>query len=234
MTAAIIASFDSASRSYDDAADIQSVVAEQLLADVAHLSPRSILDLGCGTGLLTSLAHRRWPAAAITAVDASPAMLQAARAKVPSAYFVEADAAKLELREHFDLVLSSMVLHWLPEPQQVLKRWRKLVATDGHMSVALPVAESLAEWKGLCEQHCVADRLWRFPVRGLFDAPGPTRRHALTYASARDFLYSMKRTGAAISDPHSLAMSPASLRLLLRNAPKPFQATFAIAYLRKL
>ena len=110
MTSAIIASFDGASRSYDGAADIQSIVAEHMLADVAQFAPRSILDIGCGTGLLTALAHQRWPEAAITAVDASPAMLDMARAKVPSARFVRADAAKLDLGERFDLVFSSMVL----------------------------------------------------------------------------------------------------------------------------
>jgi len=232
MTSAIIASFDGASRSYDGAADIQSIVAEHMLADVAQFAPRSILDIGCGTGLLTALAHQRWPKAAITAVDASPAMLDMARAKVPSARFVRADAAKLDLGERFDLVLSSMVLHWLSEPQKVFAQWQRLAAANGMLRVALPVADSLAEWKRFCGQHGVASRLWRFPDRPVFDAPGPTRQHTLVYASAREFLHSMKRTGAAISDPNSAGTAPVVLRKLLRHAPKPFPATFAIAYLR--
>ncbi len=66
---------------------------------------RSLLDLGCGTGLLTcdlAAGLER-----VTGVEPSPAMLAVARAR-PGAdrvQWIEADAQRLALGERFDLVL---------------------------------------------------------------------------------------------------------------------------------
>src|SRR5579863_1674598 len=43
-------------------------------------NPRSVADLGCGPGNLTATLAERWPEAAVTGVDSSPAMIEAARA----------------------------------------------------------------------------------------------------------------------------------------------------------
>lgn len=227
----IIAAFDSASHSYDGAAQIQTEVAAQLIADAAGLAPRRILDIGCGTGLLTAMAQQRWPDAAITATDAAPAMLEAARAKLPSVRFVEADAADIQLTEKFDLILSSMVLHWLTNPVAVVAHWQNLLAPGGTLLVAVPVEGSLGEWKSLCESHALGGRVWRFPSLDLFGGEATLRRHTVAHLTARDFLRSMKHTGAAVPDPATAPTSPVVLRRMLAAAPKPFPVSFMIATL---
>ncbi|NIK89096.1 trans-aconitate methyltransferase [Rhizomicrobium palustre] len=222
----IVSAFDHAAQGYDAAADIQRIVTEELIARAAHLQPRSILDIGCGTGLLTALARKHWPDGAITAVDAAPAMLATARAKLPGVRFIEADAARLPFSEKFDLVLSSMVLHWLPA--EALTHWQSLVAPGGALRIAFPVEGSLGEWRALCQSQGLEDRLWKFPQA----VPNAEiRRHTLVYPSAREFLLAMKHTGAASADPARPALTPRQMRALLRAAPKPFAATFLIAYL---
>jgi len=224
----VVSSFNHAAHSYDTTADIQAIVAEALLARIGYLSPRSILDIGCGTGLLTALALKRWPDAAITAVDAAPAMLDVARAKLPSVRFLQGDAAHLPLTEKFDLVLSSMVLHWLKP--DVLAHWKEFVAAQGGLHVAFPVDGSLREWADHCKRHGTEDGLWPFPARKAFAAVEVVS-HAISYGSAHDFLLAMKQTGAATGDAAKPVMAAGTLRRLLRAAPKPFSATFQIAYL---
>lgn len=224
----IVSSFNHAAHSYDATADIQAIVAEVLLARIGDIAPRSILDIGCGTGLLTELLRKRWPEAQITAVDAAPAMLDVARAKLLSVRFLQGDAARLPLAEKFDLVISSMVLHWLKP--DVLAHWKDLVAADGALHAAFPVRGSLREWTDHCESHGVQDGLWSFPDPAAFDG-GVVVPHAISYPSARAFLLAMKKTGAASGDASKPAMAAGTLRRLLRTAPQPFSATFQIAYL---
>ena len=91
-----------------------------LAADVvALLAPQpgeNILDLGCGDGVLTE--QLATAGATITGVDASPAMLTAARTRgLHSArgFSVEQhDATALPYNQQFDAVFSNAALHWIP------------------------------------------------------------------------------------------------------------------------
>ena len=50
-----------------------------LVAQVAHRSPTTVVDLGCGPGHLTATLAERWPAARVTGVDSSAEMIEATR-----------------------------------------------------------------------------------------------------------------------------------------------------------
>lgn len=79
---------------------------------------RDILDLGCGTGTLTTIIKRAAPNAQVTGVDIDPRVLELARRNVAKAgvdvRLVAASVTDLPLQDHtFDRVLSSLVLHHL-------------------------------------------------------------------------------------------------------------------------
>ncbi|MBY8343919.1 class I SAM-dependent methyltransferase [Streptomyces spinosirectus] len=93
-----------------------------------------VLDLGCGTGSLSLLAaeqgHR------VTGVDASPAMVGRARAKLAGrdAAFLVGDAAAPPVGEQrFDVVLVRHVLWALPDPGRALRHWRGLLRPGGRL-----------------------------------------------------------------------------------------------------
>jgi trans-aconitate methyltransferase len=85
-----------------------------LAADVvALLAPQpgeNILDLGCGDGALTE--QLATSGAIVTGVDASPAMLTAARAR--GLQVEQHDATALPYNQQFDAVFSNAALHWIP------------------------------------------------------------------------------------------------------------------------
>jgi malonyl-CoA O-methyltransferase len=75
--------FDRAASTYDAHAQVQAAMAGTLI-DLLPRNPGdggtgAILEMGCGTGLLTRRIRERFPEAPITATDAAPRMLETAR-----------------------------------------------------------------------------------------------------------------------------------------------------------
>lgn len=101
-------------------------VSELGLPVVELLAPRAgerILDLGCGDGPLTRAITQA--GCAVVGVDASPAMVDAARALGLEAHVMSGEA--LAFDQEFDAVFSNAALHWMKRPQAVISGvWRAL------------------------------------------------------------------------------------------------------------
>lgn len=112
-----------------------------LLARVPLASPRTIVDLGCGTGNVTRVLGERWPDARITGVDNSPEMLAAARENVfgDDRYsFVAADLSTWQPEAPVDLVYSNAALQWLDDHPRLFSRIAAKVAAGGALAVQMP------------------------------------------------------------------------------------------------
>ena len=109
-----------------------------LLARIALDAPTAIFDLGCGDGRVTRLLADRWPDAALTGVDSSPEMLDAARRLLPEMDFLEADLAAWSAEAPADLVFASASLHWLDDHQTLFPRLMAMVASGGILAVQMP------------------------------------------------------------------------------------------------
>lgn len=233
IQARIIETFDRFADSYDANSDLQANVAETLFDSARHLDPRSVLDIGCGTGHVTLRAARHWPRAQIAALDAAPGMLGVLHRKAPNLRIVQSDAADLRLDEKYDLIFSSMMLHWLDAPTHVVERWRRSLRPDGRLFVAAPVQGSLAEWRSACAQNHIPDPTWTFPPENFLDGVAMTRRivaHPIRYPSLLAFLESMKKTGATTSNPQAPRITTAGLRRAIRNNTGAFVSTFRVLY----
>ena len=89
--------------------------AAELLARVPLAAPLLACDLGCGPGNSTALIAARYPGAEVIGLDASPAMLASARARLPGLAFALADAATWIPERAPDLIYANAVLQWLPD-----------------------------------------------------------------------------------------------------------------------
>ena len=80
-----------------------------------------ILDLGCGDGVLTALIHAA--GAKVIGIDASPEMVDAARARGIEAYVADGQALGVAQAAHrfgpFDAAFSNAALHWMLDPAAV-------------------------------------------------------------------------------------------------------------------
>ena len=94
--------------------------AAQVQADLERFAPvGQVLELACGTGLWTAQLARH--ATHVTALDASPEVLEIARANVPAAHvdYVEADLFAWEPDRAYDVCFFSFWLSHVPT-----ERWR--------------------------------------------------------------------------------------------------------------
>lgn len=116
----------------------------EALAERAELGGATrVLDLGCGTGATTaSVLSRIRPDAEVLGVDASPEMIEVARANTldPRARFVVAPAASLAevARGPFDRVLSNAAFWQFPEGESVLAQLAERVPRGGSFTFNVP------------------------------------------------------------------------------------------------
>jgi len=227
--------FDRAADGYDQAASVQAQIAAQLVQKAIQSfsnPPRAILDIGSGTGFVAEAAAAHWPQAQITAIDGAPSMLKQAQQKVPHLQVIEGDVAQREFDPVFDLVLSSMVLHWLPKPREALDHWRGWLKPKGKLFTALLIEGSFQEWRDLCAADELDDGVWPFPSAEIYDGFATEQQMLrIEYPTVRDFLKRLKTTGASMPRRDHKPFSVARMRRLLKRAPKPFPVSYNVLYI---
>ncbi len=89
----------------------------------------SVLDLGTGTGTLTFLIKKTFPAAKITCMDIAPQMLEMAKKKLggfPGIKYQQADLIDYKFRGKYNAVVSSLAFHHMAPDGKKLAFYRKL------------------------------------------------------------------------------------------------------------
>jgi len=108
-----------------------------LYEQVGLVGARTVLEVGCGTGVIAREVARRGPA--VTGLDLDAEMLIIARQEAPAVRLVQGDAHALPFPDGtFDVVLCHYLLLWLADPAQALREMARVVCPGG---VVLACAE---------------------------------------------------------------------------------------------
>ncbi len=110
----------------------------ELLARIPDVDAHRVVDLGCGTGALTSMLADRWQHAVVVGVDASPEMLSRARRDHPSLEWIAANIEDFEPDGPVDVVFSNAALHWLDGHPGLFARLRRWLRPGGVLAVQMP------------------------------------------------------------------------------------------------
>lgn len=213
--------FARAAPTYDAAARLQSAVREELLSRLDHfdLAPRVVVDAGCGTGAATLALAGRYRDAITIGVDiALPMLLRAGerlprrswrarfRPSPPTFSRLCADAHRLPLADgSAQLVFSSLMLQWSPEPDACLREMRRVLAPGGLLCLATFGPSTLQELRRSWEE---ADR-----------ESGAAHEHVSVFADVHDLGSALTRAGFAepVLDVDTHATTYPDLRALMRE-----------------
>ena len=112
--------------------------AADLIAQIKGPEPQVIVDLGCGPGNSTAQLRQRFPRAVLTGIDASPAMIEKAKASGVDARFEIADVAQWLPGKDVDLVFSNALFQWLPDHMAVLEQIFRHLRNGAVLAVQMP------------------------------------------------------------------------------------------------
>ena len=110
---------------------------DDLLKLVSPAPGGTLVDLGCGTGELTSKAHVALKVSRSLGSDSSAAMLK--KAELAPGVTLEARDLSTSLPEgRFDRVISNSAFNWFPDHRRYLPKVISLVSPGGELGVQMP------------------------------------------------------------------------------------------------
>lgn len=143
------ARFSAAAATYDRHASVHERVADRVLRLVPNtLRPVRILDVGCGTGILTERIAGTFPDATVYALDPARGMIAEARKRLkarPNIKWMAKGLSALDRQTPFDLVVSSSSLHWIVPMEKAFQTLRAVVADGAHVVFGLMARGTFSE-----------------------------------------------------------------------------------------
>ncbi|MEH6565699.1 MAG: malonyl-ACP O-methyltransferase BioC [Halopseudomonas sp.] len=204
----VAASFSRAAGTYDQVAELQRKVGNNLLSRLPEAEQLSQLaDIGCGTGYFTRALAERF-GLPVLGLDIAEGMLRYARDRSPAALgWVAADAESLPLRSASqDLLFSSLALQWCPQLPLALSEGYRVLRPGGCMAFNTLVEGTLGELRAAWQAVDGFVHVNRFmplaQLQAMLAAAGFARwhceveAHVLHYGQVSELTHELKALGA--------------------------------------
>ncbi len=124
-----------------------------------------ILDLGCGSGQLSSDIASK--GAIVTGLDSAPSMVAQARINYPNLTFQLADATNFKFETPFDAVFSNAALHWVRPPELAVQCVARALRPGGRFVCEFGGKGNVASVMRTCAGHTPD---WFYPSIGEYAA----------------------------------------------------------------
>jgi len=205
--------FSGSAKTYPHASFLEQEIGERLLSrlEIFKLSPKTILDLGGGTGQFIEELSKRYPKADILHLDLAEGMIKnrsyLTTSTTSSKYQVCADAEYLPFKTHsIDFIFSNCVFHWCFDLRILFKELQRVLAPEGLLLFSTLGPDTLNELKSCLElmnypkainnftdMHIVGDLL----LQSGFSDPVMDADHiTLTYSSIQTAVQELKQNGS--------------------------------------
>ncbi len=205
-------SFDKAAADYDSVAVLQREIADRMLErlELIKLQPKTILDLGAGTGYASEALLKRYPKARVIALDFAYGMVKKAHKRgrwLRRPIGLCADAEHLPLADgSIDLIFSNATLQWCNDLRATFADCLRVLSPEGLFMFSTFGPDTLMELRNswaradshghvssFMDMHDVGDDL----LGARFADPVMDVEHiTLTYDKVRELMRDLKTLGA--------------------------------------
>jgi malonyl-CoA O-methyltransferase len=144
--------FNKASQTYDHASVLQQTIGEKLIGLIREQisNADNIIDLGCGTGIVTKKLALTLTPKHLCILDLAEQLLSKAKQHLSSfqPHTHEGDFNEItKLNQHFNLVFSNMALQWSINLTNTMEAMHQKLAKQGLIAFSIPLSGTLHELK---------------------------------------------------------------------------------------
>ena len=145
--------FNNAAANYLGYSNIQRHFAKKIvsLLKKQNIQKGEWIDLGSGTGLLADELEKEFSKTKVTRIDFSKKMLLQNKECSKKILW---DLNNLLPKSIIDcpLITSNFCIHWLDNPEKILKDWFSKLRSSGYLIISYPTKNSFPEWKKTCKE----------------------------------------------------------------------------------
>lgn len=188
---------------YSQAAVVAIEAGEEILSrlDWMAIKPNIMIDVGCGTGELSTQLQKRYPQAQLIAFDSSQAMLE--QTKNFGMTCICAQAESLPLRDRsVDLIFANFLLPWHANIKQLFREWQRILKPNGLLMLTALGLDTMDEWRNifvdeefmlqLIDIHDLGDCLIK---EGFADPVLDVNHYTLSYRDKKKLLMELLASG---------------------------------------
>jgi len=213
---AVIERFSARAHVYEQNARLQAEIADRLARSLPHLEKPDILEVGCGTGLLTRHLLAAYPDGEFQITDLSQTMLDLCAARSGTGQNLQyrlMDGEHPDLTARYDLIATSMTAQWFNAADESLMQLQSLLKPGGHLLYSTIGSNLFPQWRAVLEELGYPCGLVDVP-----DLPGVITEdyYKMRFENGIRFLQSLKSTGASHPRPGYHSLSVRELRHALR------------------
>ena len=178
--------FKKSLKTYKDNAFIQKYTAEKLISLLPRFNYGSILEIGCGAGILTEQIKEKLVFSKFSCIDLVQQAKEHIDKIIPDNIFKAGDIEKIELKEKYDLIISNAALQWCENFEKTIEKLFLSLNKSGVLAVSAFGNNNLKELKTVLN----------LPDAMKTNIQGIEEEKVFYFNSAVDILKHLKYTGA--------------------------------------
>lgn len=203
--------FCRAAQSYQQEAHIQHRIANHLFAELTRLSPKqtgSIIEIGCGTGNLSSLIASHFSFDTLILNDLSNGMMEVTRERVQGGniQYTVCDGEDPSLLEGRDIIVSGSTIQWFSSPIRFLKNCNHFANNRALVAISTFGQDNFCEIREICGQgldYISLDKYIEAACEDFNILYSYQEHHTLLFDNPMEVLRHLKKTGVTGNNSRS-------------------------------